>query len=126
VKTHTEHVYIKLGITAANAEFQAVMVAVDRGEVSLYEVTPDEAVRKVERLSDGEREVMNAMIADRGSASTNTEIAEAIGMSRATVKARMGVIFEKLGVPNRTTAGLVYLRAQHEQQVREAPQRKAS
>jgi DNA-binding NarL/FixJ family response regulator len=63
----------------------------------------EEAARRLEALSDREREVATAVAAGQA----NAEIARSLFMSEATVKAHVSRLFTKLGVTNRVQVAIV-------------------
>ena len=64
-------------------------------------------VRAVDRLTAREREVLIEI----GRGRSNREIARALALSEKTVKAHVSAVLAKLGVPDRTQAALLAVRA---------------
>jgi len=76
-----------------------------RDAVSAASMSPTDAAlaKKVASLSAQQLRVLNLVSEGR----LNKQIADILGIQERTVKAHMSAIFEKLGVRNRTQAGVL-------------------
>jgi DNA-binding NarL/FixJ family response regulator len=94
----------------ATTATQAIILALENGEITPQAILGDQDPVLVESLDERERQVMNAMLIP-SSGGTNTELAEATHFSFKEVKTILRSIKEKLGTENRFHSISIYAAA---------------
>jgi len=116
VQTHLRKIFDVLG---ASNRLNAVIIGIDRKIVDLEKLTKGWDNDSVSSLKKKEEEVMDAMLINRGKASSDKEIASYLStpghvMKPGTIRSRIEIIYSKLK-PNRVQSALLYMAAKEQQ-----------
>ncbi|MDP2637610.1 MAG: LuxR C-terminal-related transcriptional regulator [Candidatus Levybacteria bacterium] len=106
VKTYFDRLQVDFG---THSRINLAFKAMDVNILDVDLLAQNLNFEKVKGLTEAEKIVLDALVQGQGEDSSNHEIAFTIGKSHHTVRSQLNKIFIKLGVENKTGAGIAYI-----------------